>query len=60
MSMVVIVIFKAVDASLSMNWDPGSTPWFLNYPVNYVKDHLISLSLPFFIAVVWRALQSYT
>ena len=51
MSMVAITIFKAVDSSLSMNWNPGLIPQLFNYVVNSMKAPIISLSLLFFIAV---------
>ena len=58
--MEVIVVFKAVDASLSMIWKPGVIPQNFISSVNYVKARIISLSLLFFIAVFSMALQSYT
>ena len=60
MLMEVIVIFKAVDDSLSMKWKPWLILQLFNSLVNSVKAHIISLSLIFFIAVVRMALQSYT
>ena len=60
MSMVVIVILKDVDASLSMKWNHGLIPRIFKYSVNYVKACIISLSLILFIAVVGMVLQSYT
>ena len=60
MFMFGIVIFKAVDALLSMKWKPGLITWLLKSSVNDVKALIISLSLLFFVAVVRMALQSYT
>ena len=60
MFMVVIVGFKAVDASLSMKWKPGLIPLIFQSSVNDVKYLIISLSLLFFVVVVSIALQSYT
>ena len=58
--MVVIVIFKAVDASLSMKWKPGLISWIFKSSYNYVKALIIYLSLLFFVYVVRMVLQSYT
>ena len=52
MLMEVIVIFKAVDVSLSVKWKPGFITWILKSSVNDVKALIISLSLIFFVAVV--------
>ena len=60
MFMVIIVIFKAVDASFSMRWKHGLIPRLFKSSVNDVKAFIVSLSLLFFIAVVRMALQSYT
>ena len=60
MSMVVIVRFKPVDASLSMKYKPGWILRIFKSSVKDVKDLIISLSLLFFIAVVRMALHSYT
>ena len=60
MSMVGIVILKAVGASLSMKWNPGLIPWIFKSSVNYANACIISFSLLFFINAVRRALQSYT
>ena len=57
--MEVIVIFKVIDASLSMKWKPGLIPQLLKSSVNDVKALIISLSLLFLIAVVRMVLQSY-
>ena len=55
MSMVVIEFFKAVDASLSLKWNPRLIKWILKSLVNSAKAHIISLSLLFFIDVVMMA-----
>ena len=60
MSMVIIVVFKYVDASLSMKWNPGIILRLFKCPVNSVKARIIYLSLIFFVAVFRMALQSYT
>ena len=57
MFMVLIVIFKAVDASLSMKYNPGLILMLFKYLVNSVKDRIISLSLLFFTAVVSMEFQ---
>ena len=59
MSVVAIVSFKAVDASLSMKCKPGWIPRLLNYLVKYMKYLIISLSLIFLIYVVRVLLKSY-
>ena len=43
MFMVVIVSFKAVDASLSMKWKPGWIPRSFKSSVKYVKALIIYL-----------------
>ena len=60
MLMVVIIIFKAVDASLSMKWKHGWIPWIFKSSVKDVKVLIISLSIIFFITAFRMALQSYT
>ena len=60
MFMEVIVIFKYVDASLSIKWKIGLIIRLFNHSVKSVKARIISLSLIFFIAVVRMALQPYT
>ena len=60
MFMEVIVIFKAIDASLSMKWNHGLIPRLLKSSVNDVKSLIVSLSLLFFVAVFRMVLQSYT
>ena len=60
MFMDVIIIFKAVDASLSMKLKPGLIPQILKYSVNDVRALIISLSLILFIYVVRMKLQPYT
>ena len=60
MFMEFIVVFKAVDASLSIECKPGLIPQNFKSSVNDVKDLIILLSLIFFIAVVRMVLQSYT
>ena len=60
MFMVVIVIFEAVDALLSMKWKPRWIPQLFKYSVKYLKDLIISLSLLFFVSVVSMELHSYT
>ena len=60
MFMEVIVIFKFVDASLSMKWNPGSIPRLLKSSVNSVKAFIIYLSLLVFIDLVSMELKSYT
>ena len=59
MFMEFIVIFKAVYASLYMEWKPGLIPQIIKSSVNYVKALIIPLSLLFFIDVVRMKLQSY-
>ena len=59
MSTVVIVIFKAVDASFYMKWNPGLIPRISKSSVNYVKYCILSLSLLLFIVVVKISLKSY-
>ena len=59
MPMVVISILKAVDASLSVNWNTGLIPRPFNSVVNSVKAHIIYLSLLFFIYVFSMALKPY-
>ena len=58
--MEVIVVFKAVDASLSMKCKPGLIRCIFKSSVKSVKACSISLSLIFLIAVVSMVLQSYT
>ena len=58
--MVLIVIFKYVDALLSIKFNPGLIPQILKYSVNYVKACIISLSLLLLIDVVRMESQSYT
>ena len=60
MFMKVIVIFKVVDASLFIKWEPGSILRLFKPSVKYVKYHRTYLSLLFFISVVRMVLQSYT
>ena len=60
MSMVVIVILKAIDYSLSMTWNYGLIPHLFQSSVNSVKDRIISMSLLFFVAVVRITLKSYS
>ena len=60
MSMVGIYVFKAIDASLSMKWNPGLILCLFKYSVKSVKYCIISLSLLFFINVVGVEFQSYT
>ena len=60
MSMVVIVILKAVDPSLSHIWNPGLIPRLFKSSVNYVKVCIISLSLLFLIDFIRMVLKSYT
>ena len=47
-----MVIFNAVDSSLSMISNPGLIRRILNSVVNYVKECIISFSLLSFISVV--------
>ena len=58
--MVVIFIFKAVDASLSMKWKPGLIPRLFKSSVKSVKARIISLSLLLLIYVVSMKLPTYT
>ena len=60
MSMVLISVFKAVDASLPMKWNPGLIPQIFKSVANSVRSRIISLSHILFIAVVSMVLQSYT
>ena len=60
MFMEVIVIFKSVDDSLSINWKTGLIPRIFKSSVKYMKAHIISLLLLFFIVVFRMVLQSYT
>ena len=60
MSMVVIAIFKVVDASLSMKWNPGLIPRIFKDSINYVQTHIITMSLLSLMSVVWISLQLYT
>ena len=60
MVMEVIVIFKAVNASLSIKWKPWLIYQIFKSSVNDVKSLIISLSILFFITVVRMVLQSYT
>ena len=57
---VIISIFKYVDDSLSMKWNPGLIPRILKSVVNSVKACIISLSLLVSIAVFRVALKYYT
>ena len=59
MFMVFIFRFKAVDASLSMEWKPGWIPRLFKSLIKDVKDLIISVSLIFLISVVRISLQSY-
>ena len=59
MSMVVIVSFKAVDASLSMKCKDGLIPRLFHSSVNDVKSLIISMSFILFISVVRMVLQSH-
>ena len=59
MLMVVIVIFKAVDASISMKWKPGLIPRLFKSSGNYVKACIVSFSLLFFVDVFWVVLRAY-
>ena len=59
MFMFVIVILKAVDASLYIKWNPGLITQLFKYSVNSVKACIISLSLLLLIAVVRMELQPY-
>ena len=54
-----IVIFKAVDASLSIKWKTGLIPRIFKFSFKPVKDRIISFPLLYFIAVFSIALQSY-
>ena len=58
--MVVIYIFNAVDASLSMKWNPVLILRIFKSIVNDVKARIIYLSLLLFIAVFRMKFQSYT
>ena len=58
--MAVRTIFNAVDASLSMIWNPGLIQRHFISVVNDVKARIISLSFVLFIAVFRMALESYT
>ena len=60
MSMIVIVIFKAVGASLSMKCNPGLILQLFKSVVNSEKYRIISLLLLLFIAVARMTLQQYT
>ena len=60
MFMIVIVIFKAADVSLSIKWKGGTIPRIFKPLVHYVKALIIYLSPLLFIALVRMALQSYT
>ena len=57
MSIVVILIFKAVDVSLTMKWNPGLIPRLFKSSANSAKASIIYLPLLFLIAVVRIALQ---
>ena len=57
---VFVVGFKAVDALLFMKSKPGFITWIFKSSVNYVKDFIISSSLPLFIDLVRMELNSYT
>ena len=59
MFMEVIVIFKAVDESLSMKWKPGLIPCLFKSLVNDVKAVILSLLLLLFVALVNITSQSY-
>ena len=58
--MVVIVILKAFDASLTMKLNPGLILRVSNSSVISMKSHIIYLSLLFFVGVVRVTLKSYT
>ena len=57
---VIISIFKYVDDSLSMKWNPGLIPRILKSVVNSVKACIIYLLLLVSIAVFRVALKYYT
>ena len=59
MFMVVIIVFKAVDAVLSMEWKPGWIPGIFKSSVKDVKALITYSSLLLLIAAVRMALQSY-
>ena len=52
--------FTAVDASLSMIWNPGLIPRLFKSVVQSVNKRIISLLLMLFVSVVRMAFQSYT
>ena len=58
--MVVIVILKAFDASLSMKCNPGLITRILKSSINSLKASIISLSIILFIDVVRMSFQPYT
>ena len=60
MLMEVIVIFKALDASISIKWKLGLIPRLFKSSIKSVMSHIISLSLLLFIDVAQMALQQYT
>ena len=60
MFMVVIVIFKDIDASLSIKCKPGLIPQIFESSVDSMKASIISFSPIFFVAVVIMELQSGT
>ena len=57
MLMVVIVIFKTVEASLFNKWNPWFIQQIFKSSVSSMKDPIISLSFILFIAVVSMVLQ---
>ena len=58
--MVIVAILKSVGDSFSMKYNHGLILWIFKSVVNYVKYHIIYLSLLLFVDFVRMPLQSYT